>query len=316
MQPVRVVFMGSPQPAVAVLDATVEVAGANGWLVVGAYTAPDKPEGRGRRISSSPVRRRAEELGIPVLTPRRLTVEEEQERFRALHADLVVLAAYGLLLPAPFLFGPAHGAVNVHPSLLPRHRGAAPVAAAILEGDLETGVTLMAMNEGLDTGPILTWRSVPLAGDERTPALTERLFTLGGEMLTEMLPLYVAGEMAPVAQPDEGATYAPRMTKADGLIDWREPAFLIERKVRAYDPWPGTAAIWEGKRLSITEARVHAGEEHLAPGEVATDGDAIVVGTGKGALRLLRVKMEGRPEVGSAEFLRGRPAFARARLAL
>ena len=316
MEPLRIVFMGSPQPAVAVLDAAVGVAGANGWLVVAAYTAPDKPEGRGRRMSSSPVRRRAEELGIPVLTPKRLTVQEEQERFRTLRADLVVLAAYGLLLPAPFLFEPAHGAVNVHPSLLPRHRGAAPVTAAILEGDLEAGVTLMAMDEGLDTGPTLARRSLPLAGDERTPALTERLFTLGGEMLIEMLPRYVAGETVSVPQPDEGATYAPRMTKADGLIDWGEPAGLIERKVRAYDPWPGTATVWEGKRLAITAAIVDAGGERLTPGEVATYGDAVLVGTGRGALRLLRVKMEGRPEVGATEFLRGRPAFARARLAL
>ena len=190
------------------------------------------------------------------------------------------------------------------------------MAAAIREGDLEAGVTLMAMDEGLDTGPTLAWRSLPLAGDERTPALTERLFTLGGEMLIEMLPLYVAGETVPVPQPDEGATYAPRMTKADGLIDWGEPAGLIERKVRAYDPWPGTATVWEGKRLAITAAIVDAGGERLTPGEVATYGDAVLVGTGGGALRLLRVKMEGRPEVGATEFLRGRPAFARARLAL
>lgn len=315
MEPVRIVFMGSPRPAVAVLDATARVAAANGWSVVAVYTAPDKPEGRGRRMASSPVRGRAEEVGIPVLTPDRLSLSEEQERFRALSADLVVLAAYGLLLPATFLFEPAYGAVNIHPSLLPRHRGAAPVAAAILAGDSETGVTLMKMDEGLDTGPALAWRRVPLVGDERTPALTERLFTMGGQMLTETLPLYVAGEMTPVPQHEEGATYAPRMGKADGLIDWREPAFLIERKVRAYDPWPGTAAMWEGRRLAIIEAEVDEGGWGLAPGEVGASRDAVVVGTGRGALRLLRVRMEGRQEVGAAEFLRGRPAFAQARLA-
>ena len=315
MAPVRIVFMGTPQPAVAVLDAVVGVAVANGWAVVAAYTAPDKPEGRGRRLSSTPVRRRAEELGIAVCTPKRLTLPEELERFRALNVDLVVLAAYGLLLPPPFLFEPRHGAVNVHPSLLPRHRGAAPVAAAILAGDTHSGVTIMAMDEGLDTGPLLTWRSIPLAGDERTPALTERLFALGGEVLAEMLPRFVAGEMVPVPQPDEGATYAPRMTKADGLIDWSEPAGLIERRVRAFGPWPGTTALWDGKRLAITDAEADAGRGDLAPGEVGTEGDVVLVGTGSGALRVLRVKMEGRAEVGVAEFLRGRPAFARARLA-
>ena len=314
MKPVRIVFMGSPRSVVGVLDATVRVAAANGWTVAAAYTAPDRPEGRGRRVSASPVRRRAEVLGIPVLTPRRLTIPEEQERFRELCADLVVLAAYGLLLPPPFLFEPGHGAVNIHPSLLPRHRGAAPVAAAILAGDAETGVTLMTMDEGLDTGPLLAARNVPLRGDERTPALTERLFALGGEMLAEVLPRYVAGEVTPQPQPEEGVTYASRLTKADALIDWREPAVLIERRVRAYDPWPGTAAVWEGRRLAITAAEAGPGARDLAPGAVRMCGEDVLVGAGGEALRLLSVKLEGRPEMGVAEFLRGHPAFAQARL--
>ncbi len=314
MEPVRIVFMGSPRPAVAVLDATARVAAANGWSVVAAYTAPDKPEGRGRRMASSPVRSRAEEMGIPVLTPSRLNLAEEQERFRALSADLVVLAAYGMLLPAPFLFEPAYGAVNVHPSLLPRHRGAAPVAAAILAGDAETGVTLMAMDEGLDTGPALARRTYPLNGDERTPALTERLFSLGSELLAEVLPRYVAGDIEPAPQDEERATYTPRMTKTDALIDWNEPALLIERKVRAYDPWPGTATIWEERRLAVTDAAVELETGDLAPGEVCVNAGAVLVGTGRGALRLLRVKREGRSEMDAADFLRGHPAFARARL--
>ena len=315
MEPARIVFMGSPQTAVGILDATVGVAGANGWTVVAAYTAPDRPAGRGRRLLPSPVRTRAEGLGIAVLTPQRLTSPEEQERFRALRADLVVLAAYGLLLPAPCLFEPAHGAINVHPSLLPRHRGAAPVAAAILAGDAETGVTLMKMDEGLDTGPLLASRSIPMHGDERTPALTDELFVLGGELLASALPRYVAGEVAPAAQPEDGATYTPRMTKADALIDWNDPALLIERRVRAYDPWPGTATEWDGRRLAITAASVEGESGALAPGEVRRHEDDVLVGTGEGALRLLRVKMEGRPEMSAAEFLRGRPAFAAARLA-
>ena len=314
MEPVRVVFMGTPQPAVGVLDAAAGIAAANGWSVVAAYTAPDRPAGRGRRLLPSPVRERAEALGIPVLTPQRLTLPEEQERFRSLRADLVVLAAYGLLLPPPFLFEPLHGAVNIHPSLLPRHRGAAPVAAAILAGDTETGVTLMTMNEGLDTGLTLARRTFPLNGDERTPALTERLFALGCGLLAEVLPRYVAGEVVPVPQPDEGATYTPRMSKADATIDWRDPASLIERRVRAYDPWPGTATLWEGRRLGITDAAVGGETGNLAPGEVRVQGDGVLVGTGEGALRLLRVKMEGRQETSAAEFLRGHPAFGSARL--
>ena len=260
------------------------------------------------------MRERAEALGIPVLTPQRLTLLEEQDRFRSLHADLVVLAAYGLLLPPPFLFEPLHGAVNVHPSLLPRHRGAAPVAAAILAGDTETGVTLMTMNEGLDTGPTLARQTFPLNGDERTPALTERLFALGCELLAEVLPGYIAGEVVPVPQPDEGATYTPRMTKADAMIDWRDPARVIERKVRAYDPWPGTATLWEGRRLAIADAAVDMETGNLAPGEALVQGEGVLVGAGEGALRLLRVKMEGRQEVSAAEFLRGHPSFGGARL--
>ncbi len=314
MELVRVVFMGTPHPAVGVLDAIAGLAAANGWSVVTAYTAPDKPAGRGRRLSPSPVRDRAEALGIPVLTPQRLTLPEEQERFRSLRADLVVLAAYGLLLPPSFLFEPRHGAVNIHPSLLPRHRGAAPVAAAIVAGDTETGVTLMTMDEGLDTGPILATRTMPLNGDERTPSLTERLFALGCELLTDVLPRYLAGGIVPVPQPGEGATYTPRMTKADAMIDWREPALLIERKVRAFDPWPGTATHWDGRRLAITDAAVDGDAGNLAPGEVLAQGDAVLVGTGEGALRFIRVKMEGRQEMSTAEFLRGHPSFGSARL--
>ena len=313
MEPLRVVFMGTPQPAVGVLDATVETAAANDWSVVAAYTAPDRPAGRGRRLLPSPVRVRAEELNIPVFAPQRLTPSAEQECFRELRADLVVLAAYGLLLPPAFLFEPAHGAVNIHPSLLPRHRGAAPVAAAILAGDTETGVTLMAMDEGLDTGPLLAGRTVSLDGTERTPALTERLFALGSGLLAEVLPRYVAGEIAPTPQTDEDATYTPRMTKGDASIDWNERASLIERRVRAYDPWPGTATAWEGRRLAVTDVAVDQ-ETGLAAGEVWVRGDAVLVGTGEGALRLLRVKMEGRPEMGVTDFLRGHPAFAGARL--
>ena len=306
--------MGSPEPAVGVLAATVSIAAANGWTVAAAYAAPDKPEGRGRRLAPAPVRRRAEELGVPTLTPTKLTAPEEIERFRALRPDLVVLAAYGLLLPPPFLFEPRFGAVNVHPSLLPRHRGASPVAAAILAGDAETGVTLMAMDEGLDTGPTLECRSVALSGGERTPELTERLFALGAAMLEETLPRYIAGEVEPAPQPQEGATYAPRLTKADGEVVWTEPAVLIERKTRAYDPWPGMATRWAGRRLAVTSASAAPNIGGLDPGRTRRDGDSVLAGTGEGALRLLRVKPEGGAEMPIADFLRGRPAFADALL--
>lgn len=306
--------MGSPEPAAAALSAVAAVAEANGWEVAAVYAAPDKPVGRGRRPAPSPVRLRAEELGLPSLTPGKLTAPEEAARFRALRPDLVVLAAYGLLLPPPFLHEPRCGAVNVHPSLLPRHRGASPVAAAILAGDAETGATLMAMTERLDAGPVIAQRRVPLDGGERTPELTARLFALGAEMLRETLPLYVAGEVAPRPQDEAAATYAPRMAKADGEIVWTEPAVLIERKTRAYDPWPGAATRWEGRRLAVTAANVEPDPGGLAPGRTRRDGVGVLVGAGEGALRLLRVKPEGGAEMSAEDFLRGRPAFAGARL--
>lgn len=306
--------MGSPEPAASALSAVAAVAEANGWELVGVYAAPDKPVGRGRRPAPSPVRRRAEELGLPALTPDKLTAPEEAARFRALRPDLVVLAAYGLLLPPPFLHEPRCGAVNLHPSLLPRHRGASPVAAAILAGDAETGATLMAMTERLDAGPVLAQRRVALDGGERTPELTARLFALGAEMLRETLPLYVAGEIVPRPQDEAAATYAPRMAKADGEIVWTEPAVLIERKTRAYDPWPGAATRWEGRRLAVTAASVEPDPGGLAPGRTRRDGDGVLVGAGEGALRLLRVKPEGGAEMSADDFLRGRPTFVGARL--
>ena len=306
--------MGSPEPAASALSAVASVAEANGWELVGVYAAPDKPAGRGRRPAPSPVRLRAEELGLPALTPDKLTAAEEAARFRALRPDLVVLAAYGLLLPPPFLHEPRCGAVNVHPSLLPRHRGASPVAAAILAGDAETGATLMAMTQRLDAGPVLAQRRVALDGGERTPELTARLFALGAEMLRETLPRYAAGEVVPRSQDEAAATYAPRMAKADGEIVWTEPAVLIERKTRAYDPWPGAATRWEGRRLAVIAARAEPDPGRLAPGRTRRDGDGVLVGAGEGALRLLRVKPEGGAEMSADDFLRGRPAFAGARL--
>ena len=314
MEPLRIVFMGTPQAVTPLLDVTAEVSAAQGGEVVAVYSAPDKPSGRGRRLTPSPVKRRAEELGIPVLTPSRLTLEEEQDRFRELRPGLVVLAAYGLLLPAPFLFEPPHGALNIHPSLLPRHRGAAPVVATILAGDQVTGTSLMVMDEGLDTGPVLAQRSIALEGRERTPALTEQLLALGADMLQDALPRYIEGSLTATPQPEEGVTRVPRMSKADGRIDWSESAEVIERRIRAYDPWPGTATSVGGLRLAITQAEVGPQTTSLEPGEVRQLAGAVVVGAGRGSLRLLRVKIEGRPEADIAEFVRGRPWFTTARL--
>jgi methionyl-tRNA formyltransferase len=304
MNGLRVVFMGSPAPVVPVLDALVAHANERGWTVPAVYAAPDRPAGRGRGLRAAPVAERARALGLEVLTPARLRGEEEQARFRALGADLVVLAAYGLLLPPVFLGpevagGPRHGALNIHPSLLPRWRGASPVAAAIRAGDRESGVCLMRMDAGLDTGPVLARERVPLTGTERTPQLTDRLFAIGAGLLTRSLDPYLAGTLVPAPQAEEGVTVCGRWRKEDGVLDWARPAAELERAVRAFDPWPGTFTTWRGQRLEVLEASVAGGA---------------AVGTGTGLLVLHRVKQEGKRALATQEFLRGQRAFIGARL--
>ena len=317
MDTVHVVFMGSPEVAIPVLEAVLGL--GSGWPVVGVYTAPDRragrgrPAGRGRESRSAPVKAFAVTRGLGVLSPTRLTAPGEVERFEALGADLVVLAAYGLLLPKPFLEGPRFGAVNVHPSLLPRHRGAAPVAATILAGDPATGVSVIVMDEGLDTGPVLA-RSAPVAldGTERTAGLTARLFALGAGLLAEVLPRYVVGEAMPQRQ-GEGATLVKRLSKADGDLDWDQPAARLERQVRAYDPWPGSATTWRGARFEVLDAEV-AAAPGLVPGLVIDLDGAVGVGTGDGLLVLRSVRLAGRPETTAAEFVRGHRGFVGATL--
>jgi methionyl-tRNA formyltransferase len=317
MEGLRVVFMGSPAPVVPVLDALAEHARVQGWTLAGVYAAPERPAGRGRGMRPAPVAERAQALGIPVFTPARLRAEEEQARFRGLGADLVVLAAYGLLLPPLFLGplapgGPAHGALNVHPSLLPRWRGASPVASAILAGDAETGVCVMRMDEGLDTGPVLARERAPLDGSERTPQLTDRLFALGARLLVSSIGPYLSGGLVPEPQSEQGVVACGRWRKEDGLLEWAHPAAALERAVRAFDPWPGAYTAWRGQRLEVLEARVEPGSAE--PGEVVALGAGVAVGTGEGLLVLERVKQEGKRALTAQEFLRGQRPFIGARL--
>ena len=311
VKPLRVVFMGSPDFAIPVLEAVLGLGPE--WAVVAAYTSPDRQSGRGRQAHRPPVMRFASDRGIPTLSPSRLSAEGEVERFGALSADLVVLAAYGLLLPVAFLAGPRFGAVNVHPSLLPRHRGAAPVVATILAGDETTGASVIVMDEGLDTGPLLGRREVQLDGTERTPQLTARLFAMGADLLADVLPEYVSGALAPMPQPTEGATVVKRLSKADGQLDWTKPAAVLERQVRAFDPWPGSATSWGGKRLEVLDAAVGEGRRTVPGAVVAIDG-SVGVGTAEGVLVLRRVKLEGRRATAAADFVRGHREFLGATL--
>lgn len=300
--------MGSPETVIPILSSIERIAFESDGEIVAVYTAPDRKAGRGQRRLATPIKEYALARGLNVLTPIRLTNEEEEMRFAALGVDLVVLAAYGLLLPRPFLFKPRYGAINIHPSLLPRHRGASPVAGAILAGDATSGTTIMKMNEGLDTGDVLAIEKVSLEGTERTGKLTTELFALGARMLDHVLPAYLTGALAPRPQPSEGITLSNRFSKKDGWLNWEQPASELERRIRALDPWPGTATMYRGERLEILSGQVEAAGG-LKPGVVMVWGTEIAVGTGDGVLVLDKVQLAGRKPMTATDFVRGRPDF-------
>jgi len=288
----RIVFMGSPDFAVPSLDALVDA----GHDVVAVYSQPPRPAGRGKGERRTPVHERAEQLGIEVRTPRTLRDSGEQGRFRALDADLGVVAAYGLILPAPILEAPKGGCVNVHASLLPRWRGAAPIQRAIFAGDETSGVTIMRMDEGLDTGPMLLKRELDIRGKD-AGQVTETLAKLGAAALVEWLQ----HPTPPVPQPGDGATYAKKIDKFEARIDWTRPAAEIERQVRAFNPVPGAWFEANGERLKLLAAEIADGSG--APGEVLDD--QLTIGCGVGAIRPVQVQRAGRGPMSPDELLRG-----------
>ncbi|MDH7485387.1 MAG: methionyl-tRNA formyltransferase [Anaerolineae bacterium] len=300
----RVVFMGTPDFAVPSLAALL----SDGYQVVGVVTQPDRPAGRGRQLASSPVRRFAATHGLTVLQPTTLRQPEPVAELQALAPDLIVVAAYGLILPQSVLDIPPHGCLNVHGSLLPRYRGAAPIPAAILAGDRETGVTIMLMDADMDTGPILSQAACSIEPDDTTGTLTARLAELGAALLSQTLPRWLAGEIEPQPQDDERATYAPMVRKADGQIDWTLPAEQIARRVRAYQPWPGATTFWEGQPLKLLKVHAVQGTT-VAPGRVVAWGEGAGVGTGEGLLLLEEVQLAGKRAMSIADFLRGRRGF-------
>jgi len=285
--------MGSPEFAVPSLDALVD----SGREVVCVYTQPPRPAGRGKGDRRTEVHERAEQLGIEVRTPKTLRSEEEQERLRALNADLAVVAAYGLILPKTILEAPRHGCINVHASLLPRWRGAAPIQRAILAGDEVTGITLMQMDEGLDTGPMLARQTLDIRG-KNAGEVTEELANLGARMLVEWLD----NPSPPEPQPIAGATYASKIDKVETRIDWSQPAEPIERQVRAFSPVPGAWFEATGERLKLLEAAV-GHDASGEPGEVLDD--CLSIACAAGYIRPLKVQRAGRSVMTPGELLRG-----------
>lgn len=301
----RLVFLGTPGLAREVLAALAAWPGGEVVLVV---AQPDKPVGRGLELQPPPVKMEALKLGLPVAQPASLREPGFQETLRALRPDLLVVAAFGQILPPAVLELPPHGCLNVHTSLLPRWRGAAPIARAILAGDQETGVTLMRMDEGLDTGAVVAMERTPILESDTAQTLHDRLANLGASLLVRTLPDWLAGRLPSQPQPVEGVTYARKLTKEEGRLDWRLPAEVLWRQVRGFNPWPGayttvrTPASKEPILLKVWAAR--PGGPSGPPGEVlCAAGDQLIVGTGAGALQIEEVQRAGKRRLPAREFL-------------
>jgi methionyl-tRNA formyltransferase len=293
----RIVFMGTPEFAVPSLLSVHKIA-----EVVAVYCQPPKPAGRGQSIQKSAVHCAAEACGLQVITPKSLRTPESQDTLRQLRPDAIIVAAYGLLLPQTVLDIPKYGCWNVHASLLPRWRGAAPIQHAILAGDTETGITIMRMEAGLDTGPMLIKKRTPLTNSTTATELHDILSLMGAKLVSEAIPL-LHSQPTPTPQPEVGVTYAPKLTKADGQLDWRKPATELERQIRALNPWPGTWFTQNGTVIKLRDARVISWNNTAQPGLILND--QAVIACGQDALQLLTLQRPGGKWLPVDEFLRG-----------
>ena len=319
----RIIYMGTPQFAVPALEALIAEAApgrvlSEGYEIVTVVTRPDKPSGRGREIVYSPVKQVALAHHLPVWQPGSFRKAENSAALSAYHADLYIVAAFGQILPQTVLDQPRYGTLNIHASLLPKYRGADPIAEAILQGDKETGISIMLLDAGVDTGPTLLKRTIPIDDDDTTESLTPKLATLGVQALLEALPRWVSGNITPEPQDAEHATHTRMLTKEDGRIQWRRPAAVLARQIRAYIPWPGSYTYWRGKLLKILAAHSLAVEPDageaanapaLQPGLASSREEAghqvLAIVTGSGLLIVTQLQLEGKRAMSSDEFLRG-----------
>ncbi|WP_109466073.1 methionyl-tRNA formyltransferase [Albibacillus kandeliae] len=300
----RIIFMGTPDFSVPVLDALVQA----GHEIAAVYCQPPRPAGRGKKDRPSPVQARAEALGLPVRHPVSLKSPEEQQAFAALGADVAVVVAYGLILPQAILDAPAQGCLNIHASLLPRWRGAAPIHRAIMAGDARTGVCIMQMEAGLDTGPVLLSDATPIGVAETTDQLHDRLSAMGAALIVEALAKLPT--LTPEPQPEEGVTYAAKIDKAEARVDWSQPAEAVDRLIRGLSPFPGAWCEIGGERVKLLHSEPAEGQG--APGDVLDD--ALTVACGSGAVRLTRLQRAGKAAQDSQTFLRGWPVARGTRL--
>lgn len=294
----RIVFMGSPDFALPTLEALHQH-----HDVVGVVTQPDRLAGRGRVLRPPAVKEAAQRLGLPLIQPKRLSLEADMQQLADWAPDVIVVAAFGQILKPTVLDLPPHGCINVHASLLPRWRGAAPIHAAILHGDAETGITIMQMDPGLDTGPILSQRAIPIQDDDTGGTLFDKLARLGGDLLIETLPGYMAGRLVPVPQDESQATVAPTLKKEQGELDFSQPAEALARKVRAFNPWPGAYTFLDGQPFKVH--RTHAVKGGGTPGARSIHQGLPAIATSEGLLVLDKVQPAGKQAMGGADFLHG-----------
>ena len=301
-QQIRTVFMGTPDFALDTLQGLID----SGLNLVGVYTQPDRPKGRGNKLAAPPVKELALQQGIPVFQPAKLRAPEVVTELQALAPDLIVVVAYGQILPQVVLDIPRHGCINVHASLLPKYRGAAPINKAVVDGETETGVTTMQMDVGLDTGAMLIKKSIAIGLNETAGELHDRLAKVGREAMDETVARLLDGSLVAEKQDDALTSYASMMKKEDGLIDWHKPATEVHNQVRGLAPWPGAYTSLDGETLKISGSTLADGTGE--PGTVlSADSSGVVVACGKGAIRIAELQLPGKKRLAAADFLRGQP---------
>jgi methionyl-tRNA formyltransferase len=312
----RIIYMGTPQFAVPALQALIDHTTPSallpeGYEITTVVTRPDKPSGRGRDVVFSPVKQLALAHNLPVWQPGSFKKIANSEALANYHADLYIVAAFGQILPQAVLDQPRYGTLNIHASLLPKYRGADPIAEAILQGEQQAGVSIMLLDAGIDTGPVLLRRGITLTGEETTGSLTATLADLGAQALLEALPLWIANKIVPEPQDEQAASHTRMLKKEDGLLDWHQAAAVLARKVRAYQPWPGAYTYWRGKLLKILKATAEtdAISTDTTPGTVALRIEAghkvLAVNTASGVLLIQQLQLEGKKALTTDEFLRG-----------
>ncbi|MFA4930978.1 MAG: methionyl-tRNA formyltransferase [Patescibacteria group bacterium] len=298
LKKVKVAFMGTPEFAVHSLQALID----DKYDIIAVFTAPDRKKGRGQQISFSPVKQAALDNNIPVMQPVRIKKTEWVEKIKELQPDIIIVAAFGQIIPQSILDIPTYGCVNVHASLLPKYRGAAPIHYALRNGDKETGITIMKMEAGLDTGDIITNDKLQITNNDNLETLHDKLAVMGANLLIKTLPDYIGGKIQPIKQDESRATVTERLKKEDGRIDWHKSGPEIVNMVRAFNPWPGTFTQWEGKYLKIIAAE--SSDEKLSPGEVKIDDDQIYIGTADFAVKIIKLQLAGKKTVTASEFSR------------